>query len=127
LKCEYYNTDVIAKLAESQMRKEGKNIFSLHNMDKMTGVRLKVVYNGKFGSGTFYLTINFDGTLEIHYKDLDYGEPLLKALAYTLLEGNEDDGETGHVDWNKNKKAAITMNVFAFQKAMKNTLEKYGI
>jgi len=38
------------------------------------------------------LKINFDGILEIQFKDIAYGKVLINALANTLINGDEPDG-----------------------------------
>ena len=64
----------------------------LNDPEKIDFVRLKVSYNGKFGIWSFYLKINFDGILEIQFKDIAYGKVLINALANTLINGDEPDG-----------------------------------
>ncbi|MHA1309970.1 MAG: hypothetical protein ACTSQO_03490 [Candidatus Helarchaeota archaeon] len=124
MKCTYILPDIFSKLSLIQ-RGVDENTFMAHDPEKVDYVRLKVYYKGKFGFGIFYLIINFDGTLEIQYKDTDYGDVLIKALANTLVLGDETDGilEKSFED-----KVSIPLNAWTFiqsaTNAVKNIKEK---
>lgn len=70
---------------------------------KMEFIRLKINYDGVFGNGTFYIIISLDGRLEIQFKSTADGETLIKALTFTLLEGNEEDGKFEKLSFKEKK------------------------
>ncbi|MHA1233099.1 MAG: hypothetical protein ACTSPQ_20935 [Candidatus Helarchaeota archaeon] len=120
MKCTYTLPDALHKLALKQ-RGEDRKLVMMHDPEKVDYVRLKVSYDGKFGHGTFFLIINFDGTLEIQYKDTSCGKALINALTNTLINGDETDG-VQNKDFDD--QFSIALNSSTFIEAALNALDK---